>query len=220
MVWTVDSNTEMLATWGMLCIGAVAIVTTNVAVELGIANGTEVVIREVVPHAEDIEGWRQMQNQVVRLSRPPICVFVKAKDGSNWPREFHQGKPQWFPIMTKMQKVQLLKDSGAGGTFTRTQIPLTHAFALLDHKVQGKGLPKSILDLQKPPSGHFTLENLYTMLSRTSEWEDMAILRPFNDDIFKTKPDERLVKYDVYLEQQNKRTEEIYEQEMQSQIDY
>ena len=62
MVWTVDSSTEMLATWGMLCIGTVAIVTTNVAVELGIANGTEVVIKEVVPHPDDIEGWRQMDD--------------------------------------------------------------------------------------------------------------------------------------------------------------
>ena len=59
----------------MLCIGAVAVVMTNVAVKLGIANGTEAVIREVVPHAEDVEGWRQMQNQVVQLSRP-LSVFL------------------------------------------------------------------------------------------------------------------------------------------------
>jgi len=147
-----------------------------------------------------------------------VCVFVEAKDGSNWPGKFCHGKPQWLPIMPRTQKVQLPKDAGTRGTFTRTQIPLTHAFALSDHKVQGKGLPKSILDLQKPPSGHFTLENFYTMLSQTSQWEDMAILRPFNDDIFKAKPDERLVEYDVYLEQQNKRIEQVDEQEMRSQM--
>jgi len=60
MVWAIDSTTEQLATWRMLCIGATAMVTTNIAVELGIANGTEVVIKEVVPHVDDIEGWRQI----------------------------------------------------------------------------------------------------------------------------------------------------------------
>jgi ATP-dependent exoDNAse (exonuclease V) alpha subunit len=100
-----------------------------------------------------------------------------------------------------MQRVNLPKDPGSGGkTFTRTQIPLTYAFALSDHKVQGKGLAKSILDLQKPPTGHFAVENYYTMLSRTSEWEDMAILLPFKDDIFTAKPDKRLMEYDLYLE--------------------
>jgi hypothetical protein len=83
MVWTIDSSTEMLATWGMLCIGAVAIVTTNVAVELGIANGTEVIIKEVIPHPDDREGCRQMDDPVVRLSRPPICVFVETMDTNN-----------------------------------------------------------------------------------------------------------------------------------------
>src|SRR5579859_158378 len=160
------------------------------------------------------EGWRQMQNQVVRLSRPPVRVFVQPTEANEWNREFRTGKPQWFPIMTRTQKVQLPKEFGNGKTFTRKQIPLTHAFALSDHKVQGKGLPKSILDLQKPPSGHFTLENLYTMLSRTSDWEDMAILRPFSDDIFNAKPDERLVEYDKYLKRQNKKTEQLYEQEV------
>jgi hypothetical protein len=65
MVWTVDSNTEMLATWGMLCINAIAIVTTNIVVELGFANSSEVIIKEVVPHPDDYQGWAQLQNQVV-----------------------------------------------------------------------------------------------------------------------------------------------------------
>ena len=215
MVWAIDSSTEQLATWGMLCVGATAIVTTNIAVELGVANGTEVVIKQVVPHMDDIEGWQQMQNQMVRLSRPPICVFVEMTHATECNREYRRGKPSWFPIMTRTQRVRLPKDSGVGKQFTRTQIPLTHAFALSDHKVQGKGLAKSILDLQKPPTGHFALENYYTMLSRTSDWEDMAILRPFKDDIFSAKPDKRLVEYDMYLERQNERTVQVYEREMQ-----
>lgn len=57
MIWTGDHKTEMLATWNVLCIGATALVTANVAVELNMANGSKVIIREVVPHPDDKEGW-------------------------------------------------------------------------------------------------------------------------------------------------------------------
>jgi hypothetical protein len=215
MVWAIDSSTEMLATWGMLCIGVVAIVTTNVAVELGFANGTEVIIKEVVPHPDDHHGWSQLHRQVVRLSQPPICVFVEIANQTEFNREFRQGKPGWFPIMTRTERVKLPKDSGATGTFIRTQIPLTHAFSLSDHKVQGKGLSKSILDLQRPPTGGFSIEHVYTMTSRTCKWENMAVLRPFDDRIFNSKPDPRLMKYDVYLEEQDRKTQYRYETEDQ-----
>ena len=65
MVWTVDSNTEMLATWAMLCVGAVAVTTTNIAVELRVANGTQVIIRQVVPHPNDIHSWNQEPGRVI-----------------------------------------------------------------------------------------------------------------------------------------------------------
>jgi hypothetical protein len=42
MVWSLDSKTEMLATWATLCVGAVAVATTNIAVALRVANGTKV----------------------------------------------------------------------------------------------------------------------------------------------------------------------------------
>jgi hypothetical protein len=55
MIRTGDHKTEMLATWNVLCIGATAVVTANVAVELNMANSGKVIIREVIPHPEDTE---------------------------------------------------------------------------------------------------------------------------------------------------------------------
>ena len=78
MIWAGDNKTDMLATWNVLCIGAEAIVTSNLAVELNVANGSKVIVKEVVPHPEDHQGWREIQhNAVVKLSRPPIIVFVE-----------------------------------------------------------------------------------------------------------------------------------------------
>ena len=44
------------------------------------------------------------------------------------------------------------------------------------------------------------MQNLYVMLSRVTCWENLAILRPFDDSIFEMKPDENLLKFDEYLE--------------------
>ena len=38
------------------------------------------------------------------------------------------------------------------------------------------------------------------MLSWVTCWENLAILRPFDDSIFKMKLDEKLLKFDEYLE--------------------
>ena len=45
------------------------------------------------------------------------------------------------------------------------------------------------------------LQNLYVILSRITYWENLAILRPFDDSIFDMKPDENLLKFDEYLEE-------------------
>src|SRR5208282_6561457 len=79
-----------------------------------------------------------------------------------------------------------------------TQIPLTSAFSLSDHKVQSKGLRNSILDLHRPPTGSFKTENLYVILSQISNWEDVVILRPFNDRIFSAQLNKKLLRYDIY----------------------
>ena len=64
--------------------------------------------------------------------------------------------------------------------------------------MQGKGFTgNTILDFKKPPNGKLTLD---VMLSRVTCWESLAILRPFDDSILEMKPDEKLMRYDKYLE--------------------
>jgi hypothetical protein len=78
MVWTVDSKAEFLATWTVLCIEGPALVTANIAVKLGLANGTEVIIKAVVPHEDDERGLKNIRKPIVKLSRLWVCVFVEA----------------------------------------------------------------------------------------------------------------------------------------------
>jgi hypothetical protein len=44
------------------------------------------------------------------------------------------------------------------------------------------------------------------MLSRTSNWEDVEILRPFDDRILSAQLNEKLLRYDIYLEDQDRMT--------------
>ena len=53
-----------------------------------------------------------------------------------------------------------------------------------DHRVQGSGLSSAILDTKKPSTGGLHLENISVMLSRVSEWEDLAILWPFDESMY------------------------------------
>jgi len=102
MIWTGDNKTDMLATWNVLCIDAVAIVTVNIAVELHIANGSKVIIREVIPHPDDRKGWEAIRtDRIVRLSRPPITVFVEPIPIGDFSPSFtyHPLHSNWFPIM-------------------------------------------------------------------------------------------------------------------------
>jgi hypothetical protein len=218
MIWTGDHKTEMLATWNVLCIGATALVTANVAVELNMANGSKVIIREVVPHPEDKEGWRRIQtDRLVRLSRPPIAVWVESTSGpSQKPLKLHPGSldhTNWFPIMPMKQSITIPKEYGHAvstrnkSTFDRIQIPLTCGFAMSDFRVQGNGLSKGIFDLKKPPSGRLLAANIYVMLSRVSNWEDLAILRPFEDSVLSSLADEELMEYEQYLVDMDRETE-------------
>ena len=62
----------MLETWNILCID---ILITNINVELGFANGTQVTIKHVVLHPGDGKVWSAFdREEIILLSQPPICA--------------------------------------------------------------------------------------------------------------------------------------------------
>ncbi len=64
----------LLATWNVVGIDAPAIVTVIIVVELGAANGTEAIIRQVIPDPRDsCARWS-------RLQRKGILAYTTAID--------------------------------------------------------------------------------------------------------------------------------------------
>jgi hypothetical protein len=150
------------------------------------------------------ELWKPMSAGGNQLP-PTITVFVDIVPISAPPMEFNYNPhhPTWFPIFPVRQRVKIPREFCVPDvtTFHRTQIPLTLAFSASDFRVQGAGLANAILDMKRPPTGRIGLENIYVMLSRISSWDDLAILRPFEESVLQRVPDERLTTYDEFLEQ-------------------
>ena len=134
--WAADSKTGFLATWNVLCVDAPTIVKTNTAVELGTANGTKGIIREVVPDPEDSVGWSRIENQVVKLTRPPICVMVELVNDKHLLPESIGGRDGIFPMMPIRERFPCPKDFGGKSKHMwRIQQSLMSGFALSDHTV-------------------------------------------------------------------------------------
>jgi hypothetical protein len=142
VIWEVDAKTQKLATWNLLPVGGPVIGTSNVAVELGMANGTRAIIKEVVPHQDDDVGWSQITHEpIVLLSQPPACVWIEV-DGSgnrdeNAPESIDQSplytsslsteETNWFPVLPIDVTVTL---TNPNLTFKRHQVPLTPGSSL------------------------------------------------------------------------------------------
>ena len=78
-------------------------------------------------------------------------------------------------------------------TVTRSQLPLTPAYAFTDYWSQGqKTLPCVIVDIATPPTGGLTPFNACVQLSRSSGASTICLLRDFQDKLFIQHPSECL----------------------------
>jgi hypothetical protein len=72
-------------------------------------------------------------------------------------------------------------------------------------------LLKFILDLEKLLTSTLNLENIYIILSRVSDWENLAVLREFDEKIFDRYSKKKLMEYDKKLKLLNKLIKIVYE---------
>ena len=157
------------------------IVTHNVTVDLGMANGTLGTVSKIVladadadikPKKVRLKGW---EVDVVQLTEPPKAVIIKPEQVKH--TRLHGLQNGDFPVEPKTVK---LKGFGkSGGSWFRVQQPIWPAFAITIHKSQGKTLKRVIADLGGSAScmkkGFPQL--VYVALTRERSVHDIAILR-------------------------------------------
>ena len=88
-----------------------------------------------------------------------------------------------IPIKRISTKTQI-RVRGKTRTVTRTQFPITGAYAFTDYRAQGQTIPCVVVDIVTPPTSGLSLFNLYVALSRSSGRNTIRLLRDFDDETF------------------------------------
>lgn len=182
-----------------LAIGMKVMVTFNVNTEKDIANGSRGRIHAIILDEREppCNGSR------VVLKYPPAYVLVKL-DRSKAPKL--DGLPEGVVPIVPIQKSFYVKSGDRKVRVTRTQLPVTPAYAFTDYRSQGQTIEYVIVDIGWPPSGGLTGFNAYVALSRSSGRETIRLLRDFNNKLFTQHPNEDLRMEDRRLEEEDRKT--------------
>lgn len=89
-------------------------------------------------------------------------------------------------------------------TVSRTQLPMTPAYAFTDYRAQGQTIVPVIVDIGPPPTGGLTPFNIYVALSRAKGRDSTQLLRDFDERLLQQHPSE-------YLHVEDKRLKTLYE---------
>ena len=202
-----DNDTEGMPTWLPLVINEPLMVTKNIAIGSGLANGSIVTLKHII--LDDVDTIDDNNSSpVILLRKPPKCLIVKLSkerdSGEN--TDFPELEPNCVPLFPAKQRVELAPHQRV----TRTQYRLTPAYALTDFKVQGQQYKERVL-FDFATSGKVNAQAMYVMCSRITKFEDMAVLRPFNPAVFQPK------KQDNDLLAVHEKLEKMREQTIQNQ---
>ncbi len=169
-----DNKTGRLPGECPLLPGMPVMLTTNIAVELGLTNSSQGIVREVVCDPSE----KIQDSEVHKLRHLPKYVVVEFPNTKcpQLPNLPHKYIPI-FPIHTSFQ----YRFPGAKKTesIARTQLPIVPSYCITSYKSQGKTLSSAIIDLVPPKRYHVDTSFSYVPLSRVRRLDDVVILRDF-----------------------------------------
>lgn len=188
-----------------IAVGAKVLVTQNIETDLDIANGTRGEIVDIV--LDEREPAIDPSGDVVNLKYPPAYILVKLNKTRL--KQLRGLDECVIPIRPTVQKMRI-NIPGARGktktrTVTRTQYPITPAYAFTDYRSQGQTILAVIVDLAKPPSGKLMIFNMYVALSRSSGQRTIRLLRDVVE-VLKSGHEPELMQEDDRLEALNEGT--------------
>ena len=223
-------------------IGMPVLVTQNISVEIGIANGSQATVHDIV--------FRRLQNpnsttetpvtfktietangaHVLIPSEKPLYIVIKIEN-CNHICKFNASisEPGLFPIQVMSDSTPPIKSQNIKDSFRITQFPITPSFSLTDFKLQGKTLDSmiispftidhSLIESMKITQS-LTGPSLYVLLSRVRKSENLYICKKFTDDNFnKCKPLQTTLDEDTRLIQLAQSTKS-FQQDLQPILTY
>ena len=195
-----------------LAIGAPVMVTLNILTDLDVANGVRGRIEGVV--LDERERLIQTKDShIASLQYPPRYVLVKL-DRTKAPAL--DGLPQNVIPITPVKKTFVINREGTKVSVTRSQLPLTLAYAFTDYRSQGQTLQPVIIDIGPPPFGSLTPFNMYVALSRGTSRDHIRLLREFDHTLLQQHPSEFLRLEDERLQRLNEETWDAWHMRLKS----
>jgi hypothetical protein len=185
-----------------LMIGMPIMVTWNVHTELDVANGSRAEIVGIGLHPEEV-GFEN-DNCIQKLTYPPSYILVKLLRTKMNP--LAGLPPQVIPI-SPITKTFTISVGGNSLTVSRTQLPITPAYAFTDYRAQGQTIAPVIVDIGRPPTGALTPFNIYVALSRAKGRDSIRLLRDFDERLLQQHPNEYLRVEDERLKILDEETE-------------
>jgi hypothetical protein len=190
-----------------LAIGAPVMVTMNILTDLNVANGVRGHIEGIVLDERERFISRD-ESHSISLHYPPRYVLVRL-DRTKAP--VLDGLPQNVIPITPIKKSFVINQNGTKVSVTRSQLPLTLAYAFTDYRSQGQTLLPVIVDIGSPPYGFLTPFNIYVALSRGTGRDNIRLLRDFDHSLLQQHPCEFLRLEDDRLKKLNETTKKIWE---------
>src|ERR1019366_2319078 len=167
------------------------ILTQNIAIELGLINGTNGIFRQLVYQEDSVSTdvlSEAFPNNTQYIHRPLYALIEIAR--SKIECNLEQLQPKLIPIPLVEQTFRfdigdiLPKDKKPKSnrqavlSIKRRALPLVPAYCITTHKSQGQTLNKVVVDL-KLPNETDDIATIYVPLSRVKRLADLIFLRHF-----------------------------------------
>jgi hypothetical protein len=194
-----------------LAIGGLVMVTLNISTDLDVANGVRGVIEGILMDERE-RTTTTKDSHIVHLQYPPRYVLVKLERTK---APGFDGLPKNVIPIIPVKKSFTINKNQNKISVTRSQLPLTLAYAFTDYRSQGQTLLPVIIDIAPPPYGHLTPFNIYVAFSRGTGRENIRLLRDFDYTLLQHHPSEFLRLEDIRLHHLNESTKQLWEDRMQ-----
>ena len=164
-----------------LYVGMPICISNNIAVELGLTNGTSGIVKAI--HLQNAETISEQDTGFHHVDfTDNDCIIVELYDVAVTPLRGLQ--PNHIPVFPQSGDFQVkLKKKGKVQKISvkRNHFPIVPRFSVTSHKSQGLTLEKAIVDLVPNPKykGPVEVCHSYVPLSRVRRLEDSTILREF-----------------------------------------
>ncbi|CAF4848503.1 unnamed protein product [Rotaria sp. Silwood1] len=195
-----DSKTEHLPGLLPFVPGMPGILTQNIAIELGLINGTNGIFRQLVYEEDSVSTevlYETFPNNTRYVYRPVYALVEITKSNIECNLDQLQSNLVPIPLIEQTFRIDIAdilpKDKRPKSnqkailSIKRRALPLVPAYCITTHKSQGQTLNKVVIDL-KLPNETADIAAIYVPLSRVKRLADLVILRHFDYKVLFIKP--------------------------------